>query len=729
MGVSTNLLTDPGALASAQSTRRDGGRSFVFVSDSTATVSRARLAQLAGVARAAVTQWRTRHADFPEPVAGGGDLRLADVIAWLDTRPVPANHRKPEEAAGITYGDRVRRRLQAADEPARDRVQELGALETEFGGKAFRAEYLYLLLCLTFLRLFDNDRWSELMRSVPPDGDPGMARRLLRRAVALADESLAAPDVLSAADSPPSRLRPSAFDPVRKVIALVAGLGPADFARLRAAYVRQVSISGEVISTPQGVARTMVALLAGTPADGNASIYDPFARFGELPAEFVRAGDPAAMARDLSTVLVRAEHPDKAELRLAGMWLTASGTPAELAVTPAPPPGGATFVLTNPPFGKHVEDTWLRHCVDSLNEEGRAVVLMPYSASFAGKATMRQELVEQGALMAVVALPALMFSNTRVGVCIWLLRRPTGRPAAVRFVDARHRGRKTGLRVEFDATDVAGIVAAVTAEGRAEYSVLATPEDIQARGYSLHPPEYQDRMFTRSPAEVACAELETLVTNFELPSYTVGGGWPGRPLNELCDVRGGLPHRSLTAAVARAGAAGVIVRVVHPRHLRSGVVEAAGAPMADAASLEKYRLCAGDVLWVRTGAMGQAALVGDTESGWLPHTNLLRLCVIDPNVLDPAYLLAFLLEPAVLARIRERSVRSVTTSISKGVLGELVMPLPPLAAQRDILAALAALDDQAASLQRSLDAVRAARPVFGQHLIDGTVVLARRETL
>ncbi|WP_346533858.1 N-6 DNA methylase [Micromonospora sp. DPT] len=701
------------------------------MSDSTATVSQARLAQLAEVARAAVTQWRTRHADFPAPVDAGGGLRLADVIAWLDTRPIPANRRRSDEAAGVTYGDRIRRRLRVVDDPDRDRVQELAALGIEFGGNAFRAEYLYLLLCLTFLRLYDHDRWSRLMRSVPPDGDPGTAQRLLRAVVALADESLAAPDLISTSDAPPTRLRPRSFEPVRKVIALVAGLGPADFARLRAAYLRQVSIGGYVISTPRGVARTMVALLAGTPVDGDALIYDPFARFGELPAEFVRAaGDPAAMAGDnLAAVRVRAEHPDTAELRLAGMWLAASGTPAELAVNPAPPPGGATFVLTNPPFGKHVEDTWLRHCVDSLAKNGRAVVLMPYSAGFAGKATMRRELVDQGALLAVVALPARMFSNTRVGVCIWLLRRPTGRPAAVRFVDARGRGRAKGLYVEFDATDVASIVAAVTAQGRDERSVLATPEDIQARGYSLHPPEYQDRMFTPSPADVARAELETLATDVDLPSYTAGGGWPGRPLNELCDIRNGVPHRSLKAAVARAGIAEVIVPVVHPRHLRSGVVKAAGAPLADAASLEQYRVRAGDVLWVRTGAMGQVALVGDDQSGWLPHTNLLRLSVLDPGELDPAYLLAFLLQPAVLGRIRERSIRSTTTSLRPDILGELVMPLPPLAAQRDILTALAALDDVAASLQRRLDAVRAARPIFGQHLIDGTVVLTEREAL
>lgn len=86
------------------------------------------------------------------------------------------------------------------------------------------------------------------MRSVPPDGDPGTARRLLRSVVALADESLAAPDLISTSDAPPTRLRPRAFEQASKVIALVAGLGPADFARLRAAYLRQVSTGGYVIT-------------------------------------------------------------------------------------------------------------------------------------------------------------------------------------------------------------------------------------------------------------------------------------------------------------------------------------------------------------------------------------------------------------------------------------------------------------------------------------------------
>lgn len=45
-------------------------------------VSAAEVARLAGVERAAVSNWRRRHSDFPEPV-GAGKFRLSEVEAWL----------------------------------------------------------------------------------------------------------------------------------------------------------------------------------------------------------------------------------------------------------------------------------------------------------------------------------------------------------------------------------------------------------------------------------------------------------------------------------------------------------------------------------------------------------------------------------------------------------------------------------------------------------------------
>ena len=198
--------------------------------------------------------------------------------------------------------------------------RSLLALGPQVCGDAPRSDYLYLLLCLAFLRLHDQDRWVQLTRAIPPSGDPGDARRLLRRVVAAVDGSLGYRDLLNRQDAPPARLRPGAFEPVRKVMELSADLLPSDFRRLRASFVREARVHGGAICTPTSVTRAMVALLAGHTGQGNVRVYDPFARFGELLAEFVRG------CADQAVVQVRIEHPHPADLRLAGVWLAAAGT-------------------------------------------------------------------------------------------------------------------------------------------------------------------------------------------------------------------------------------------------------------------------------------------------------------------------------------------------------------------------------------------------------------------
>jgi type I restriction enzyme M protein len=126
--------------------------------------------------------------------------------------------------------------------------------------------------------------------------------------------------------------------------------------------------------------------------------------------------------------------------------------------------------------------------------------------------------------------------------------------------------------------------------------------------------------------------------------------------------------------------------------------------------------------------MGQTAIVRHEESGWLPHTNLLRLRVKETAELNPAYLLAYLSQPAVQARIRDRSVRSVTTSLRSATLGDLEIPLPPFADQQRILSALQSLDEQTATIEQRLNAAHAARTAFARHLTDGTVILPGGET-
>jgi hypothetical protein len=247
------LLTDASALASAQSTARSRAPSFVLVSNSATTITQAQIVKLAGTTRATVSQWRTQHADFPGPVNGDSHrFNLEDVLGWLDGQHIRADRRAPDEAADATYGDRVRRRLLPADRSdAGSPLRSLLALGPHVRGDAPHSDYLYLLFCLAYLRLYDEERWVQVSKSVPSSGDPGDARRLLQRVVAVVDRSLGCPELLRSAGAPPTRLRPLAFQPVSKVMELAAHLLPSDFRQLHADLAQEVCATGDAFYAGQ----------------------------------------------------------------------------------------------------------------------------------------------------------------------------------------------------------------------------------------------------------------------------------------------------------------------------------------------------------------------------------------------------------------------------------------------------------------------------------------------
>ncbi|MCF3963345.1 SAM-dependent methyltransferase, partial [Streptomyces fuscigenes] len=74
-------------------------------------VTAAGIARLAGVGRAAVSNWRRRHADFPQPVGGtetSPSFALSDVERWLRAQgklaAVPPRERVWQELAGDAAG-------------------------------------------------------------------------------------------------------------------------------------------------------------------------------------------------------------------------------------------------------------------------------------------------------------------------------------------------------------------------------------------------------------------------------------------------------------------------------------------------------------------------------------------------------------------------------------------------------------------------------------------------
>lgn len=405
----------------------EGNREFAGV-----LVSRPDIARLAGVKRPAVTNWERRHPDFPAPATGDTEIerfRAHDVLTWLSGRTIPANALQPGEPAGTTYGDRFRAGLAGGTPNGLLRTVErlAGAEADQLRGPMPLDRYLWWLLRLVLKQIVEPD--DGLAKAVNGflgamlDHDVSQEVAPRRLLAELADILARIPP----ASAPESR---EAFDHV--------------LVRWRAAHARE----GGAFFTPPSVSRVMAGALAAV-RPGARTVHDPYGRTGELlvayldavaayggsPPSHVGGRVPDTEERQIAEANLRVHHGRSVRL-LEGPFTPALDPFAER-------PGDFDVVLTNPPFGRRLENAasapywtygtahrtefdWLQYVVSLLAPDGRAAVLMPAGASSnAGAAeTVRAGLVEAGAVECVIALPAGLFTLTAVKTQIWFLRPP-----------------------------------------------------------------------------------------------------------------------------------------------------------------------------------------------------------------------------------------------------------------------------------------------------------------
>lgn len=387
-------------------------------------VSSIDIARLAGVGRAAVSNWRRRYADFPEPVGGtptSPSFDLAAVERWLT-----AQGKLPEMSAP----DRAWREIAAAS-----------------GGPDLGAA-----LWLAGLTLFYRSVTDDASNVVPPPSSlAASAGKASRHAEELFREQL--PDnwlprhlvVLSAA-------------------ARVAGDPAEIFERFYQLYLRARGATSDYV-TPVRVARLMMSLTDATgstlrPDRSVADVMDLACGTGSLLVEAVHAG------RDVQ-ILGQDVDPTAACIAQVRLMLTSKGRSAVIRVgdslrTDAFPGERVDLVVSNPPFGLHdwaddqlafdprweygglpprtePELAWVQDALAHLRPGGQAVLLMPPVAAWrsAGR-RIRGELLRRGVVGAVVALPPGLVPTTSVGLHLWILRRPVETRVADRvlMVDA-----------------------------------------------------------------------------------------------------------------------------------------------------------------------------------------------------------------------------------------------------------------------------------------------------
>lgn len=139
---------------------------------------------------------------------------------------------------------------------------------------------------------------------------------------------------------------------------------------------------------------------------------------------------------------------------------------------------------------------WVQHMVASMNPDtGRVGVVMPHGVLFRGGAeqAIRQCLIEQDRLEAVVGLPTNLFYSTSIPACLLIFKadKAIERRGSVVFVDGSARFSKGRNQNHMDAGDADAIIAAYRTaddpDGEGGVQVrLVTQAEIRDNGWDLN---------------------------------------------------------------------------------------------------------------------------------------------------------------------------------------------------------------------------------------------------
>ncbi|MEU9334958.1 N-6 DNA methylase [Streptomyces sp. NPDC048290] len=446
--------------------------------DNATEVTAAGIARLAGVGRAAVSNWRRRHADFPKPVGGtetSPSFALAEVERWLRGQgklaEVPLRERVWQQLAGHPEGPATAL-LHAGCLLLliHDRPTAWLTLSTESDARlaALLQEELAQVLAARFATAPASAAASAAPSATPsaapaPRATPGTTPRTTPGAPLRTTPATTPPPVNRAtAVNTPDSVHTAIVPPTGPALLVSAPLlrGAAELAAdLGARQTFEFLLGRHLDANPRQYTLTpaeladLMARLAG-PAR---TVLDPACGTGALlravdarPEQEFHVQDSAPELAAF-TALRLALHSRAAVRAAVGDTLRADAHPGLRA----------DAVLCHPPFNERnwghdelaydprweygfparteSELAWVQHALARLKEGGTAVLLMPpAAASRRSGRRIRADLLRRGALRAVIALPLGAAPPHSIPLHLWVLRRPGAAPAVpeVLLVDA-----------------------------------------------------------------------------------------------------------------------------------------------------------------------------------------------------------------------------------------------------------------------------------------------------
>lgn len=674
-----------------------------MASDDRGLVAPSDIAEMVGVSRAAVSNWRRRATGFPEPTGGSVSKPLFDrgeVTAWLQ-----ANGKTLKSDAG-------EQTLWSTLNSLRDRwsVDEM-------------AEVVLALACVRKLsaKTGDGDAWAQLTEAPPGNLQP---LRALGSAVADID----APWQLLVgheAEAPLSRVTS-----VQAIVDALDAVKISELGRVVDYVLARVGAAKGRMEGQHGLVESKVSSILGQvarqfhPAD-DAVIYDPACGIG---GALLEAADQLTwvdvVGHDINAGAAR-RSAQRAFLHDVDLRTVV----ADVLDEDPEPTLRADVVVLEPPFGMRFETlnladprwrfgtppkssselAWIQHAIFHLTDRGRAFVITPMGALLRGGAEqrIRTELLQSGCVETIVALPGKLLPHTAIPLALWVLRTPDPLADDVRMVDGTEF-------TDLEEAVPAWCIADDDPNPKNVPNRRVTISDLLASGADLTPQRWTD-VSPSAPTDLAETYLDGWRAMIKALEDVAGSGGSLRHFAENPQSRiftvGELIDEgvlSLKAGKKRTGLRSHLVPyVVEASDVKDGYAhlgtDADVAELADHPDLTHE----GDVL---VTTMNHIRTMVDESGGHLPAAGVYRLRVEDRAQLDPTYL-------ATMLRGSWNAKFQSGTTIQRARIRDLEVPLISREAQRNFYLATVAvnlLKQRAAELaehasvveQSLLDAVR-----------------------
>jgi type I restriction enzyme M protein len=167
---------------------------------------------------------------------------------------------------------------------------------------------------------------------------------------------------------------------------------------------------------------------------------------------------------------------------------------------------------------------FITHMIETTYEDvGKTGVIVPHGVLFRGSSEgkIREQLIKENLLEAVIGLPANLFFGTGIPAAILIFSKGKGNNKDVLFIDASRQYQEGKNQNRLRIEDIKHIVdtyktfraaASLTTEEGAiiedKYSYRATLKEIEENDYNLNIPRYVDTFEEEAPIDIAITQAE-----------------------------------------------------------------------------------------------------------------------------------------------------------------------------------------------------------------------------